>query len=109
MIVKQTISLGASLRAPRTIPRGTAVTFTATVRPARATPPRAVVSFVVYRRVGSKWTVSRQISVTTDTSGRARVSLRFGTPGSWYVRAWSMATPSNGSSTWSAIARYVVQ
>ena len=109
MIVKQTISLGGSLRAPRTILRGTAVTFTATVRPARATPPRAVVSFVVYRRVGSRWIVSRQTSVTTDTSGRARVSLRFGTPGSWYVRAWSMATPSNGSSTWSAIARYVVQ
>ena len=109
MIVKQTISLGASLRAPRTIPRGTAVTFTATVLPARATAPRAVVSFVVYRRVGSTWTLHRQISVTTDASGRARVSLRFGTPGSWYVRAWSMATPSNGSSTWSAIARYVVQ
>jgi hypothetical protein len=109
MIVKQTIILSASLRAPRTISRGKAITFTATVRPARATPPRPVVSFVVYRRVGSKWAVYRQIPVTTDTSGRARVSLRLGTPGSWYVRAWSMATPSNGSSTWSAIARYIVQ
>jgi Subtilase family len=109
MIVKQTIALRASLRAPRTIPRGTAVTFTATVRPVRATPPRAVVSFAVYRRVGAAWTMYRRISVTTDASGRAQVALRFGTSGSWYVRAWSMATPSNGSSTWSARARYVVQ
>ena len=75
-----------------------------------AEPLLGSVAFSDLRAVCDVQPVDRvAISVTTDASGRARVSLRLGTPGSWYMRAWSMATPSNGSSTWSAIARYLVQ
>jgi hypothetical protein len=109
VIVRQSIVLTASVRPSRTIARGTAVTFTSTVRPAGIGRPRASVEFAVYRRVGTAWVDYRRISVTADAGGRARLTWRFGVPGSWYVRAWAMATPSNGSSTWSAIARYVVR
>ena len=71
--------------------------------------PRATVGYVIYRRVGTSWVVYRRLAVTTDTSGRARLAWRFSLPGSWYVRSSAAATTSNGSSGWSAIARYEVR
>ena len=109
VIVRQSIVLTASVRPPRTIARGTAVTFTSTVRPVGAGLPRATVAYVVYRRVGTSWVVYRSLSVTADASGRARLAWRFSVAGSWYVRSSARATSSNGTSAWSAIARYDVR
>ncbi len=109
VIVRQAIVLSASIRSPRTIGHGTTVTFTATVRPGGAGLPRATVGFVVYRRVGTGWVAYRRISVPTDASGRARLVWRFGTAGFWNVKASAAATSANGSSGWSASARYEVR
>jgi hypothetical protein len=49
------------------------------------------------------------VSVVTDTTGRARLTWRFGLPGSWYVRSSAGATTSNGASAWSVVARYGVR
>ncbi len=109
VVVRQSIALAASVRPTRTIARGTTVAFTSTVRPVDAGIPRATVAYVVYRRVGTAWVVYRRVSVTADTSGRARLAWRFAIRGSWYVRSSAAATTSNGSSGWSAIARYDVR
>ena len=109
VVVRQTIALGTSLHPPRTITRGTTVTFTSIVRPAGAGLPRATVSYVVYRRVGTAWVLYRRISVTGDATGKARLAWRFTLPGSWYVRSSALATTSNAQSTWSAVARYDVR
>jgi hypothetical protein len=109
VIVRLSIVLTASVRPPRTIARGTAVTFTSTVRPAGAGLPRASVAYVVYRRVGTSWVAYRRLSVTADANGRARLAWRFSVAGSWYVRSSANATSSNGTSAWSAVARYDVR
>ena len=108
VVVRQTIALGTSLHPSRTITRGTTVTFTSIVRPAGTGLPRATVSYVVYRRVGTAWVLYRRISVTGDATGKARLAWRFSLPGSWYVRSAALATTSNAQSTWSAVARYDV-
>jgi hypothetical protein len=108
VVVRQTIALGTSLHPSRTITRGTTVTFTSIVRPAGTGLPRATVSYVVYRRVGTAWVLYRRISVTGDATGKARLAWRFSLLGSWYVRSAALATTSNAQSTWSAVARYDV-
>jgi hypothetical protein len=109
VIVLQSIILAASVRPPRTIARGTTVTFTSTVRPAGGGLPRATVVYVLYHRVRASWVVDRRVSVTADGSGRARLAVRFGVTGSWYVRSSARATASNGPSASSTIARYEVR
>ncbi len=109
VIVRQSIALTASIRPAKTIARGTTVTFTSSVRPAGAGLPRATVSYVVYRRIGTVWVLYRRVSVVTDATGRARLAWRFGLPGSWYVRSSAGATTSNGASAWSLVARYTVR
>ena len=109
VVVRLSIVLAASVRPPRTIARGTTVTFTSTVRPAGAGLPRARVDYVIYRRVGTTWVTYRRVSVTADASGRARLAWRFSVAGSWYVRSSAKATASNAASSWSASARYSVR
>ena len=92
-----------------TITPGTTVTFRSIVRPVGAGLPRAMVSYAIYRRVGTAWVPYRRMSVATDTSGTARLVWRFSLPGSWYVRSSAAATTSNGSSTWSIVARFDVR
>ena len=107
--VRQSIGLTASLKPPRTIPRGTAVTFTSTVRPQPDPSSRASVAYVIYRRVGTAWLLYKRVYVTADAAGRARFSWKFATAGSWYVRSLARATTSNAASTWSTVARYDVR
>ncbi len=109
VIVRQSIALTASIRPAQTIARGSAVTFTSTVRPAASGLPRSTVTYVVYRRIGTVWVLYRRVSVVTDTTGRARLAWRFSLPGSWYVRSSAGATTSNGASAWSVVARYGVR
>jgi hypothetical protein len=107
--VRQSIALAASVRPARTIARGTSVIFTSTVRPAGSAVARSSVGYVIYRRVGGSWVVFRRAYVTADGNGRAKLTWRFATSGSWYVRSAARATASNAASGWSAIARYDVR
>ncbi len=107
--VRQSIALTASLTPPRTILRGTAVTFTSTVRPQSTPSTRTSVAYVIYRRIGTAWVLYKRAYVTADANGRARFSWKFATAGSWYVRSLARATPNNAASKWSTIARYDVR
>jgi subtilisin family serine protease len=107
--VRQKLTLSASVSPPRTIALGRTVTFTSTVRPLLTDLPRAKVTFVVYRRVGTTWLLFRRVDIVTDTAGRARFSWRFSRTGSWYVRARALATPYVAASAWSPVARYDVR
>ena len=107
--VRQSIGLTASLKPPRTILRGTAVTFTSTVRPQSDPSARASVAYVIYRRVGTAWVLYKRVNVTADAAGRARFTWKFATAGSWYVRSLARATTSNAASPWSIVARYDVR
>jgi len=107
--VRQSIGLTASLKPPRTILRGTTVTFTSTVRPQPEPSARASVAYVIYRRIGTAWLLYKRVYVTADAAGRATFTWKFGTAGSWYVRSLARATRSNAASTWSIVARYDVR
>ena len=109
VIVRQSIGLTASLKPPRTLVRGTTVTFTSTARPQPVASARASVAYVVYRRIGIAWLLYKRVYVTADAAGRARFSWKFATAGSWYVRSLARATTSNAASPWSIVARYDVR
>jgi len=90
-----------------TIPRGTATTFSATVRPLGPTP--AKVRFAVYRRDGS---VSRLVAVreiVASRTGRATLRFMFARAGSWFVRSRVVADSTFAASGWTPFLRYQVR
>jgi hypothetical protein len=106
--VRQTIALRSSVPTGRTISRGTSVTFTATVRPARPELQRAVVVFELSRRSGSSWVVDRTTRVTIDSNGVASWRWSASSSGSFRVRAQAQPTPVNSNSFWSPFFTYTV-
>ena len=97
-----------NLGATRTIVSGAAITFTSTVRPARPELPQAHVNFVVYRLVGSQWTLELSQMIGVDSLGRASLRVTFSTRGAYYVRSQAIPTPLNANSGWSPVERYAV-
>lgn len=97
-----------NLGAVDSIPLGTTIRFTTTVRPARPELPRATVTFVVYRLVGRTWTQAASQDVTIDANGLASVNITFGQSGKWYVRSIARPTSANANSVWSPVERYDV-
>jgi hypothetical protein len=106
--VRQTIALRSSVPTGRTISRGSSVTFTATVRPARPELQRAVVVFELSRRSGSSWVVDRTTRVTIDSNGVASWRWSASSSGSFRVRAQAQPTPVNSNSFWSPFFTYTV-
>jgi len=72
---------------PRVVRRGTTVTLTTTARPILPELAPAVVQFRIYHRVDGSWKQASVRRVTVDASGVARLPLRFGGGGEWYVRS----------------------
>ncbi len=93
----------------RAVARGTTVTFTTLVRPARPELAPGRVLYRVYQLVGRTWILRREATVTADAAGRATLPVSFGTAGSWYVRAIALPTPANANSVWSPLERYAVR
>jgi hypothetical protein len=93
----------------KSIARNTTITFTTTVRPARAGLPAAKVSFVFYRRVGGVWTRITTRNVFINSLGKASTTFKFTSAGSWYVRTIANPTPYNANSVWSPLERYSVR
>ena len=97
--VRETIVIRPIHTGVRRVSSGTAVTFTATVRPARPDVPRTTVRFELYRRTGSRWMLSRSVTVGIDGAGVASTTFTFGA-GRWYVRAQAQPTQVNANSLW---------
>ncbi len=95
--------------ATKVVGRGRKVTFTTTVRPARADLPPAKVTLAIYRLVGHRWTRLTTRSVYIDAAGRASYAWTFSTSGEWYVRSIANPTAANANSAWSPVERYSVR
>ena len=83
---------------------GSSMTFTTTVRPARADLPvkaRVTFTFKLYRAGHLVYSGRRDVYI--DAYGKASWTWRFGSPGTWQVRAVANPTPVNANSYWSQI------
>ena len=103
----QTIALRASESAGTIVP-GTAVTFSATVRPLGPSGERATVRFEIYRLDAGVWRLAARRDVAADATGRASLRWTFVTTGSRYVRAQALANAAYAASRWSPRINYTV-
>jgi hypothetical protein len=104
---------------PKVIRRGTTVTFTTTVRPILPDLAPARVWYSLYHRVSGAWKLVSQRLAIVDTAGVARLPIKFGAAGEWYVRSVVMARWTPGTeevapaTAWASrptpIARYSVR
>ncbi len=110
MVVRQIALLRPTANgATKVIARGRKVTFTTTVRPARADLAPAKVTLAVYRRVGSTWTPFTTRNVYVNGAGQASYTWTFTARGEWYVRSIANPTAANANSAWSPVERYSVR
>jgi hypothetical protein len=93
----------------KVIAAGTKVTFTTTVRPARAELPKAKVTFRFYRYMSGRWTFVTKRDVYINANGQASYTWRFSARGEWYVRSIANPTAYNANSVWSPVERYSVR
>jgi hypothetical protein len=108
-VVRQIALLRPHHSSSTSIARNTSITFTTTVRPSRPELPAARVSFVLYRKVGSAWTLVTTRNVFIDSFGKASTTFKFTRAGSWYVRSIANPTSFNANSVWSPVELYVVR
>ena len=89
-----------------------------TVRPLLHELPPARVTFFLYHRASGTWKLARSWLRTVDNSGVARLSLKFGSRGEWYVRSsvvprWIGEPETAPAIAWASrptpIARYSVR
>jgi hypothetical protein len=85
--------------------RGTTITFTAMVRPARAGEPMGTTQWQVIHVVGRTETLDSFL-VVPDSTGRATLKVRF-TSGTWRIQVRALPTTNNANSYW-AVDRYRV-
>ncbi len=110
LLVRQLALLRPDNRgAVRSVSRGTTVEFTTVVRPARSDLPVGRVEYRAYRLVGRTWTLQRQVTVTADASGLAKLPVTFTVSGRWYVRAMAVPSSANANSVWSPVQLYLVR
>ncbi len=107
-----------TLSTPKVIRRGTSVAFTTTVRPLLPDLPAARVAFLIYHRHGGVWKLVSQRLRTVDSSGVARLTLKFGGVGAWQVRSkafprWAGEQELAPAVSWASrllpVARYTVR
>lgn len=89
----------------RSLPLRSAITYTATVRPAA---PSVKVTFAFYRYVSGRWTRVTTRDAYTGSTGLATYRWTFPARGQWYVRAIANPTPMNANSQWSPVERYSI-
>jgi hypothetical protein len=110
--VRQTVStLSPHHEGTKTIPGGTSVTFSTTVRPLRADLAPTRVTFRIYRKVSGAWVLKYERNADTDITGVARMTFYWGTSvrGDWYVRAFAPLTPYNSITRYTLREYYFVQ
>ncbi len=91
------------------IKKGTAITFTTTVRPSRPELTPATVTYTIYQLKSGAWVLVLTRTVQASAAGIAQLAVTFSTTGSWYVRSQANPTPYNANSVNSPIERYDVK
>jgi len=110
VVVRQRIALTPERAgATATLERGTRVTFSLVVRPARPDVPAGRVTVEVWRLEDGAWARRAIRTIVPDASGRGTADVTFDVPGSWYVRARATSTPTNANSAWTPLRRYAVR
>ena len=115
VLVRSVVQLRPDSRgSTRVVMGGTTVTFFARVRPApgSAVPGSAAparVTYRLYQLVGRSWVVKRTWTVSLDASGSASLAVRFGSRGTWRVRAFAPGTSTNAISVLSSAQQYAVR
>jgi hypothetical protein len=108
--VRQTVStLSPHHAGTKAIAAGTSITFATTVRPTRPDLAPSMVTFRFYQKVSGAWVLKAERGVVTGSSGVASATFRFGSKGTWYVRAYAPRTPYNSISRYTAREYYLVQ
>jgi hypothetical protein len=108
--VRQTVStLSPHHTGTKAISGGTSITFATTVRPTRADNAPSMVTFRFYQKVSGAWVLKAERGVATGSSGVASTTFRFGSKGTWYVRAFAPRTPYNSITRYTASEYYLVQ
>ena len=105
--VRPTIVLRSS-KPVGTIAAGTALTFSATVRPLRPAVDRATVRFEIYRQDSGVWSRAAFRDVAADATGLATLRWTFATTGSRYVRDRALGNAIHVASNWSPPFLYTV-
>jgi hypothetical protein len=99
-----TAAQGPTQSTPKVIHRGATVTFATTVRPILPDLAPARVWFGIYHRVSGTWKLASSRLANADATGVARMALRFGGAGEWYVRSHAIARWSGDPETAPAVA-----
>jgi hypothetical protein len=115
VLVRSLVQLRPDSRgATRVVMGGTTVTFVARVQPApgpaasgSASPAR--VTYRLYQLVGRSWVATRTWSVSLDATGAASLAVRFGSRGTWRVRAYAPGNATNAISALSPAQTYSVR
>jgi hypothetical protein len=68
-----------------------------------------MVTFRFYQKVSGAWVLKAERGVATGSSGVATITFRFGSKGTWYVRAYAPRTPYNSITRYTASEYYLVQ
>jgi hypothetical protein len=115
VLVRSVVQLRPDSRgATRVVMGGTRVTFFARVQPAPGTaaPGSAAparVTYRLYQLVGRSWVVKRTWTVSLDATGSASLAVRFGSRGTWRVRAYAPGNSTNAISVLSPAQPYSVR
>ncbi len=109
VVVRQYVVLRpTNLGKVKSLPAGTSITYTATIRPIGPTLAPGKVTFGFWRNVGGHWELAGSRTVAADSLGKASTTWKFSSRGQWYVRAVADPTPTNANSYWSPLERYSI-
>ena len=90
VLVRHKVTLKPGAGSTVFVRSGTAIKYTATVRPIAPAGAQRV-TFLIYRRVGGSWSFRTSATLSVNSSGVATFSWRW-SRGDWYVRARANAT-----------------
>jgi hypothetical protein len=71
------------------VKKGSAVTYTATLKPNPGLGQK--VQFLIYQYVNGKWVYNNQRTYFTTSSSQVKLTWKWSTAGKWYVRAYAPA------------------
>jgi hypothetical protein len=107
--VNATAVLASSIPNGRTISRTTSIVLTNTIRPVGVLAARGRARIDLFQRTSSGWTRRKTLYANADATGKARLTIRLPSTGSWWIRSRAEPTTTNGASPWTAGVKVTVR